>query len=111
MTNINNVPSLFIVKSALQLGKAYKIIKKEKLQVLPEECYEFGKSLGKNLLNLKDEIKEKKEIFSNPSTLLEYHGAFPTTITNFFSGLIEILLKRQHDNAQAQRKKRAIQKA
>ena len=83
-----------MVKSALKLRKADKLVINKKLQISSQECYDFGQLLGKNLLYLQNDIRQKKEIFSNPSTLLEYYNNLPEIIRKFFLELIEILLKK-----------------
>ena len=62
--------------------------------------------MGNILLKERKQITSQKLHLEKPKSLHEYYNALPFQLIQFFEGMIEILLKRLHDQANKKQKKK-----
>jgi len=98
-------PSLFFIKTVLQLGGAILTYEKKSQSLNAEECHNQECILALSIWKAQNLLKENAERLAKPASLEEYEAAFPPTLSSFFAGLIETLLEKKH--AEVERKRKA----
>ena len=99
--------SLFLIKTALRLGKVNftKIMDRSNNFNL-ETSKLTGESLGLTIWKSRSKINEKKEAIENPSSLENYRSGFPLFLSEFFDGLIIALERKKNEIVNKKRQQR-----
>ena len=90
-----NPPSLLFVKIAFRLGQINpaKIMESD-YDLTYNKSKKFGESSGAVVWKFQGEVRKNKELLEKPNSLNEYQSAFPSCLSGFFNGLINILQKK-----------------
>ena len=95
---IQSIPSLLFIKTALRLGKVNLTKIMDKSSNFKSETSKLtGEALGLTIWKSRDRICEKKEELENPNSLENYCSGFPSFLIEFFDGLIFVLEKKKND--------------
>ncbi|RGB30914.1 hypothetical protein C1646_764734 [Rhizophagus diaphanus] len=104
------LPSLFLIKTTLCLGKVdiNKIMNKN-YNITSETSKIFGEALGNITWKSQNEIHEKKYEFEKPNSLKHYQQSFPSILTNIFNEFIIFLERKKHEVVNKKRRQRNIE--
>ncbi len=65
-----------------------------------------GEILGNITWKSQKEVREKRQGLENPNSLNDYRQSFPSSLINFFDGMIITLEKKKHEVLNRKRKQR-----
>ncbi|RHZ86587.1 hypothetical protein Glove_48g134 [Diversispora epigaea] len=95
------VPSLFIIRILFHetfIKKKNNSIQIEDIEDEIKDYYLLGRQFGIKLCKSRNEIKNKKESLEMPKSIIEYYNAFPSFLSEFFTGMINEVFKKKNYN-------------
>lgn len=105
-----NPPSLFLIKTALRLGKVDHTKIMDKSNYLTSETSKIaGEMLGNTTWKSQKEVRQKRQGLENPNSLNDHRQSFPSPLINFFDGMIITLEKKKHEVINRKRKQRNLE--
>ncbi|CAG8554802.1 1631_t:CDS:2, partial [Acaulospora morrowiae] len=105
-TQINKLPSLFVVNTAFKIKKLDFSKQLKQFTLKPKKCEEFGDLLALEILKSRTSLSSHKETLESPKTLQQYYEAMPKCLTSFFDGLILTLQLKNYEIVKRKQKER-----
>ncbi|CAH1769452.1 1589_t:CDS:2, partial [Entrophospora sp. SA101] len=100
------IPSLLLIKIAMKSNDNGfdNSLSTEQINLNADNYKNFGEQLGITIWNSCQKLGQNISILENPTSLNEYHNAFPKTLTSFFNGLIGSIKQKKHQIAERKRR-------